>query len=111
MPTIKYSYFGGKCPVQAEGRVNGHPFYFRARGGYWALHISPFKTDLVDYCFWAVPNDQQWVLREEYTGRNSYRDDEINDGRRFAAGWADEDECRAFIEKAAKLWCEQTDQK
>jgi hypothetical protein len=25
-------WIGGECPVQAEGKVNGYPFYFRARG-------------------------------------------------------------------------------
>lgn len=38
---------GGYCPVQAEGTVNGNPFYFRARHGDWSLHITAPNTDPV----------------------------------------------------------------
>lgn len=86
----------GKCPVQAEGRLNGLPFYFRSRGGSWALHVaSTPEGDALD--------DDAWFHREEYKGRHAHRDDEINDGRRYAAGWADEDECMDFIQRAALL--------
>lgn len=30
----------GFCPVQVEGTVNGHPFYFRARWDEWSFSIS-----------------------------------------------------------------------
>ena len=30
----------GACPVQAEGTVDGLPFYFRARGGEWTLSVA-----------------------------------------------------------------------
>ena len=85
----------GKCPVQAEGKVDGLPFYFRGRGGHWSISIANKPDgDPLDYknCRYH---------REEYKGVNAFRDDEINDGHRFAAGWAEQDECRAFIERAA----------
>jgi len=30
----------GSFPVQAEGYVDGRPFYFRARGGMWSLEVG-----------------------------------------------------------------------
>ncbi len=35
--------FGGFCPVQGEGRVDGLPWFFRARGSRWqfAVALSP----------------------------------------------------------------------
>ena len=31
---------GGNCPVQAEGRIDGLPLYFRARSSHWSLGIG-----------------------------------------------------------------------
>jgi hypothetical protein len=94
MPTIIYTEpLNGKCPVQAEGTIDGYPFYFRSRGGHWALKIAEPGRD--PEC------EARWTYREEYKGRHAARDVEINDGRKFAAGWADEDECAAFIERCA----------
>lgn len=33
-------WIGGFCPVQAEGSIDGHPLYFRARGSRWSLTIG-----------------------------------------------------------------------
>ena len=30
----------GRCPAEAEGRIDGEPFYFRARGQRWSLSIG-----------------------------------------------------------------------
>ena len=39
--TIEYEQGpGGQCPVQAEGKINGLPFYFRSRGVSWSLSIA-----------------------------------------------------------------------
>jgi hypothetical protein len=96
--TIEYEQEpSGKCPVQAEGKIDGLPFYFRSRGAHWSLSIANSENgDALDYknCRYH---------REEYKGVNAFRDDEINDGHRFAAGWAEPDECREFIERAAAL--------
>ncbi len=72
---------GGNCPVQAEGTIDGLPFYFRARGDRWTMGIG---DDVV-----LAP---AWFYEEPY-----------GDGP-FAAGWMDEDEARAFIHKAADLY-------
>lgn len=39
---------GGVCPVQAEGTINGKPFYFRARHGKWSLDIADSTFEAVD---------------------------------------------------------------
>ena len=40
---------GGSAPVQAEGTVAGHPFYFRARHEHWSFAISEYPSvDPVD---------------------------------------------------------------
>lgn len=31
---------GGMCPLEAEGTIDGVPFYFRARGNRWQMHIG-----------------------------------------------------------------------
>lgn len=46
--------FGGWCPVQGEGEIDGWPFYFRARHRHWALSVAPPDGDPVDVsCGWA----------------------------------------------------------
>lgn len=37
---LKVAYLGGLCPVQAEGWVNGIPFYFRSRHDHWSVSIG-----------------------------------------------------------------------
>jgi hypothetical protein len=101
-PVIIYTMpIGGKCPVQAEGTINGLPFYFRSRYGHWSLSISP-RAD-------GDPLDKDaWRHREEYDGVERDEPKEVYPGRfmQFGAGWAGEHECAAFIEKAAAALCE-----
>jgi hypothetical protein len=72
---------GGFCPVQAEGTVDGKPFYFRARGSHWAINIG--GEDLI-----LQPD---WRYEEDY-------------GMWPEAGWMTEEEARAFIQKAVALY-------
>lgn len=76
---------GGNCPVQAEGSIDGMPFYFRARGEHWSFSVadSP-EGDPVD-------------------GKGFYYEEPYGD-RRFAAGWMEESEALVFIKKAAQLY-------
>lgn len=69
----------GNCPVQAEGRINGIEFYFRARGNHWTIGIGG-----------DVTGNPDWFYKEEYGDKP------------FAAGWMTESEARMFIEKACK---------
>lgn len=79
-PDIIIKYIGGNCPVQAEGTINGQPFYFRARGDGWRIGIG--GNDIV-----AAPD---WSYEEDY-----------GDGP-YDAGWMTKDEARAFIKQSAE---------
>ena len=80
--SIEIDEIGGNCPVQAEGRIDGEPFYFRARGARWSIGIG----------------GQDPVCAPEWSHEEPYGDGP------FDAGWMSDEEARAFIEKAAGLF-------
>lgn len=79
-PGLVIESLGGNCPVQAEGTVDGIPFYFRSRGDEWSFGIGAEPVGGPD-----------WEYHQTY-------------GIWPAAGWITEDEARAFIAQAAALW-------
>lgn len=79
-PEIEIDTIGGNCPVQAEGRIDGEPFYFRARGSSWSIGIGGEPV-----------GEPDWSHEEEY-------------GSGYDAGWMSEDEAREFISQAASAW-------
>lgn len=85
MTNFEILNIGGNCPVQAEGVIDGHVFYFRARGQSWQFHVAPTDEEIFN-------RDVEWVYHEAY-GDNP-----------FAAGWMTEDEARAFIDKAVAIY-------
>ena len=72
---------GGMCPTQAEGTMNGNPFYFRARHGDWTLTVVKPECDPV----WLDKKDDVLLFQEG--------DDPTN-------GWMDESEVRVILQKA-----------
>lgn len=72
---------GGNCPVQAEGEIDGKPFYFRARGQRWSMGVGGEPA-----------GSPEWEHREGW-GDSPY-----------AAGWMPEETAIAMIEKAAILY-------
>lgn len=38
--SLKFDYLGGMAPVQAEGTIAGHRFYFRSRYQHWTFSVS-----------------------------------------------------------------------
>lgn len=76
--TIEIDFCGGNCPVQAEGRINGEPFYFRARGEHWSLSVGA---------------DPVGDPRAQYIERFS--------SDQFAAGWMDVTTAYGLILRAA----------
>lgn len=72
--TLRITDIGGNCPVQAEGTIDGKPFYFRARGEYWRMEIG---------------EPVEWQRSAKW-GDSPY-----------AAGWMPEAEAIAFIEQCA----------
>jgi hypothetical protein len=81
---------GGNCPVQAEGMIDGMPFYFRARGEGWSFSVAATPD--------GDPVDVSIGASEGFYYEEDYGDDA------FAAGWMEESEARSFIEKAALLY-------
>lgn len=92
---VEIKWLGGNCPVQAEGRINGHPFYFRARWRYWAMHIAPSLDWPEDFCAWPDYGDQNIWSHREMWGDNV-----------FAAGWMPEETAREMIARAARKYVE-----
>ncbi len=86
--TYEIREIGGNCPVQAEGKIGGKTdFYFRARGSHWSMSISPSHGDVV--------GKPEWYYEEDY-------------GVWPDAGWMEESEARAFIDKSIKLYWGKT---
>jgi len=71
---IVIDWIAGNCPVQAEGSIDGHEFYFRARHTHWRLEVG------------------EWDYAERYSDEP------------YAAGWMTEEEARGFIAKAAEFF-------
>lgn len=79
-PDIRVDWLGGNCPVQAEGTINGRPFYFRARGNSWRMNIG--GGDVV--------TEPEWSYDADYgTGP-------------FDAGWMTQDQALTFIQQSAE---------
>ena len=85
-PYIRIDSFGGNCPVQAEGAIDGKPFYFRARGSHWRVGIGGDPI--------AEP---EWGYGEEY-GNGPYD-----------AGWMPQYVALGFIAKAIGLYAAQAE--
>lgn len=83
---VTLRYLGGNCPVQAEGTVDGKPFYFRARGNEWRMNIGGEDE--------AVIITPEWTYAENYGAEP------------FAAGWMSEAEAAAFMNEAFTLYAD-----
>lgn len=97
MPDIQIEWLGGNCPVQAEGAINGLPFYFRARGCRWTMEIAASAQTPLQYLY-------------DGDGENWFHEEKWGEGP-YDAGWMPEDTAREMIVKAAALWaakCERT---
>lgn len=55
---------GGLVPVQGEGCVDGHRFYFRARGRRWEMLIADGHDEPID-CYGPSPKPG-WYVREAW---------------------------------------------
>ena len=57
---LRVDAIGGLCPVQADGTVDGVPFYFRSRGDRWQMAIGEKPVDVT--LGWA----DGWLREAEY---------------------------------------------
>jgi hypothetical protein len=101
-PEIIIESLGGLCPVQANGTIDGEPFYFRSRHEHWQLEIGPGNTHLVVEAMGQDLRDDEKAdaVRRLPVWRHCerYSDEE------YAAGYISDAEARAFIAKGADLW-------
>lgn len=67
----------GQAPVQAEGTVRGHPFYFRARHDGWSFDIGPDPIGGTNVIF--------------------SRESDYGEPRGFEASWMEHDEALGFL--------------
>jgi hypothetical protein len=79
---IIIEYLEGECPLQGEGLIDGHRFYFRARWQHWELVVGP--DDKRDPLFVTL-----WEFSEDW-----------GDGP-YDAGYMPADEGRRLIERGA----------
>ena len=86
--------FGGACPIQGDGVVDGLVVYYRARATGWSLQFFPAGTD-VDAHPWP---DQIFEYREEPYA--------FPDG-----GWLHADESESNIRKAVAAMRDQRDRR
>lgn len=77
---------GGHCPVQAEGTINGKPFYFRSRGDSWSMSIG--GSDIII--------NPEWYYEEDY-------------GTWPEAGYITDEEAKTFIGLAADKYVAEKD--
>lgn len=90
---------GGLCPVQAEGTIDGVPFYFRSRGEHWSIEIGEGNTAKVVE---ALTGGGE-ATREDVEARPVWRYEEPY-GQWPEAGYLDAEQARAFIQKGAEIW-------
>ena len=92
-PIITIDAIGGNCPVQADGKIDGKPFYFRARGGRWSISIG--GSDVI--------SRPQWYFSAPY--RDPAPTPHAIAGKlHFAAGWMPKEAAASFIYTAAQLY-------
>lgn len=96
---IVINTLGGNCPVQADGEIDGVPFYFRARGERWSIEIGLGNTSAILDSM-KVGKEARAVV--EALGAWEYG--ETWPGGQYAAGWMTEDEARACVEIGARAW-------
>ncbi len=80
-PVVRIDAIYGNCPVQADGMIDGKPFYFRARGSSWSIGIGGERV-----------LDPEWWYGEDY-GYGPYD-----------AGWMPQYEALAFIAQSVELY-------
>lgn len=87
-PGIKIDTWGGWCPVEVEGTIDGLPFHFRARGALWSVSIATTPDgDPLD----AFVGGPGWLLCEQW-------------GKWPDAGYMPDDDVRACIVKSVEKW-------
>lgn len=111
-PEIRIDSLGGNCPVQADGFIDGEPFYFRSRGQHWSIEIGPGNThrvvEVMDKArcgLWSPEaNTRAADAADVMRSQPCWRYEEPYGDAPYVAGLITDDEARAFIAKGAAMW-------
>ena len=94
MTNPDYQFTCDAAPVQAEGTLDGHPFYFRARGDHWAFSVAEEPgLDPVFIDSAESAEGRGWFLEAQYGAAGS-----------FAASWMPLAEARELIGDCARRY-------
>ena len=89
---ISMDTFGGHCPIQGEGHVDGFPWYYRSRHESMGLVVGEPGSDVVD------EKDPSAIFYLELPFYNRGRD---------GAGWMDSEEVVGFVVRALSAFREE----
>jgi hypothetical protein len=91
---LDYQFTGDAAPVQAEGTLDGHPFYFRARGDHWAFSLA--QEPGLDPVFIDSPDSA--------LGRGYFLEAPYGAPGSFAASYMPLGEARSLIDECARRY-------
>ena len=85
---IDVQWLSGLCPVQSEGLIDNHPYYFKARGNMWFIQIAKNESEYTED---VLSDLEAWDYGERY-------------GEFPDAGYMPFIEALEFIEASANRW-------
>lgn len=91
---LDYQFTCDAAPVQAEGTLDGHPFYFRARGDQWTFSLAE-EAGLDPVCIESA---------ESASGRGYFLEGQHGAPGSFAAGFMPLAEARVLIDACARRY-------
>lgn len=91
---LDYQFTCDAAPVQAEGTLEGHPFYFRSRGDQWAFSVS--EEPALDPVFIDSA--------ESAAGRGYYAEGQYGASGSYAASYMPLAEARELISECARRY-------
>lgn len=79
---LDYRFTCDAAPVQAEGTLDGHPFYFRARGEQWTFSLAE-EPGLDPVCIESAETaaGRGYFLAEQYGAPGSFAASHITLGK------------------------------
>lgn len=66
------TYLDGDAPVQALGRINDYPFYFRARGNTWRFAVASRRDTGTDEAIRVAVGESMGFLLSKRYGRERH---------------------------------------
>ena len=95
-PSLTFEFTCHAAPVQAEGAVAGHAFYFRSRGEKWEFTIAE-----------RPENDPAALGPEDAASRRAWYRSGVVSGGPFAASYLPLDQARSLILECAQAYLDE----